>query len=523
MRTAKKILAGTLCACLCALLCGCELLLVPDGYVSSRSSGGDRHQAVNKAAPAEGIGDRDSLYSAYDSTDPVCFYVTVTGGNAADGTDHTLEEVNSYLNLQGMTGVEKIKTEIILQVGDEEGPREGEFGFGALSGNATMNVRGRTSTGYPQKSYRISLFDGAGLWRGQKAIALNKHPADVTRIRNMLYFRLLEDVPSIPSLRTQFVHLWVRDLTAEDPVDEFVDYGLFTQVELPNNRYLRNHGLSVNGNLYKANMCEMYRYPDNLKLAADPGYDPDLFGEVLEPKTGDDHAKLLRMLDAVNDYSLPAEELLGKYFDEDNLTSYLAFNLLMGNPDSNAQNYLLYSPIDSERWYYLCWDGDGCLKYSEYDILGDTFEEGEWDAGRQRLLGRGALQPPPPAPLLPRGALRQGGSSPVGGDGGAGEDPRGRVPEDRRPLCLLLPRQRGHEGDGRGPGQDPRSPARGRGTVLPVLPRLPRKADALLSGRRGARGRPAAPDLRRVLRLRRRIPALRRDRGPGLDVLRSGL
>ena len=79
MRTAKKILAGTLCACLCALLCGCELLLVPDGYVSSRSSGGDRHQAVNKAAPAEGIGDRDSLYSAYDSTDPVCFYVTKAG------------------------------------------------------------------------------------------------------------------------------------------------------------------------------------------------------------------------------------------------------------------------------------------------------------------------------------------------------------------------------------------------------------------------------------------------------------
>ena len=381
MRTAKKILTGTLCAGLCALLCGCELLLVPDDYVSSYASGGDRHQAVNKAAPAEGIGDADSLYTAYDSTEPVCFYVTVTGGNAADGTDHTLEEVNSYLNLQGMTGVEKIRTEIILQVGDEEGPREGELGFGAVSGNAAMNVRGRTSTGYGQKSYRISLYDGAGLWRGQKAIALNKHPADVTRIRNMLYFKLLKDVPSIPSLRTQFVHLWVRDLTAENPVDEFVDYGLFTQVELPNNRYLRNHGLSVNGNLYKANMCEMYRYPDNLKLATDPDYDPVRFGEVLESKTGDDHTKLLRMLDAVNDYSIPAEELLGKYFDEDNLTSYLAFNLLMGNPDSNAQNYLLYSPIDSERWYYLCWDGDGCLKYSEYDILGDAFEEGEWTRG----------------------------------------------------------------------------------------------------------------------------------------------
>ena len=333
-----------------------------------------------------GLKDDAALYD-YDPTDVVCFYVTVRKGNAADETDHTLEQVNAYKNLQGMTGVKKIKAEAIFQVGDENGPLPGEVGYDALGPNATINVRGRTSTGYPQKSYRISLFDSAGLWRGQRAIALNKHPGDPTRLRNMLYFQLLQGVPGMTSLRTQFVHLYVKDETDPDAPDAFEDFGLYTQVELPNGRYLRNHGLSRDGNLYKANMCEMQRYPDQLRLATDPLYDLNAFSEVLEPKTGNDHQKLLNMLDAVNDYSIPIEQVIEKHFDLDNLTSYLAFNILMANPDSDAQNYLLYSPVNSDTWYYICWDGDGCLAYSEDELLGNAWAEGEWTRGISNYWG----------------------------------------------------------------------------------------------------------------------------------------
>lgn len=370
----------TLLALFCALaLTACAANAPQTGAQDAAET--PRRLAVEKsAAPDRSMEDDESLY-AYDPLDVVCFYVTVTGGNAADGTDHTLDEVNSYLNLQGMENVEKIYTQVLLQAGDEEGPLSGELGYSALAANATMNVRGRTSTGYPQKSYRFTLYDNAGFWRGQRAIALNKHPADLTRLRNMLYFQLLRDVPSIPSLRTQFVRLYVKDLTAEPPAETFVDYGLYTQVELPNNRYLRNHGLSIDGDLYKAQMCEMYRYPDKLKLATDPDYDPAAFATVLEPKTGEDHTKLLQMLDAVNDYGTPIEDVVERYFDLDNLTSYMAFNLLMGNEDSNAQNYLLYSPVNSQKWYYLCWDGDGCLHYGEDDLMENNFEVSPWTRG----------------------------------------------------------------------------------------------------------------------------------------------
>ena len=384
----KRLISALLAGCCALSLCGCTLFQSTDSVTQPQNPSELRHRTVEKIPAEEGkLVDNASLYSENTDLEPVCFYVTVVGGNAADETDHSWSEVNEYLNLQGMQNVEKILTEVILQIGDEDGPREGEIGFNSVSSNATINVRGRTSTGYSQKSYRIDLFDDAGLWRGQRAIALNKHPADTTRLRNKLYFELLQDVPSIPSLRTQFVHLYVRDLTVPEPETAFSDYGLYTQVELPNNRYLRNHAFSINGNLYKANMFEMFRYPDALKLVTDPGYDEVAFEAVLETKTGNDHTKLLRMLDAVNDYSIPAEELLETYFDIDNLTSFLAFNILLGNQDSNAQNYLLYSPLDSERWYYFCWDGDDCLNYSEYQILGDEWDLGSWSRGVSNYWG----------------------------------------------------------------------------------------------------------------------------------------
>ena len=331
--------------------------------------------------------DDASLYRAYDPVDPICFYITVVGGNAADGTDHTFEEVNAYRNLQGMTNVEKIKTEIIFQVGDETGPRSGEVGYSAVGSNATMNVRGRTSTYYPQKSYRIDLYDTAGLWRGQRAIAINKHPGDHTRLRNMLYFEMLQDVPGLTSLRTQFVHVYINDRTDPANKNEFVDHGLYTQVELPNGRFLRNHGLSQNGNLYKANLNEMFRYEDKLRLATDPLYDIAAFSEILEPKTSQDHSKLLNMLDMLNDFSIPIEEVAQKHFNIDNLTSYLAFNLLMFNPDSNAQNYLLYSPVNSDCWYYICWDGDGAMSWYEDELLQNAWLESPWTRGVSNYWG----------------------------------------------------------------------------------------------------------------------------------------
>ena len=227
----KQWLLILLALVMAVLLAGCTT----DSQTQEQIEAETTERTVEKV-PVEDINalaitDPATLYAQQDPTSLMYFYITVKGGNAADKTDHTLQEVNAYLNLQGMQNVEKIKTEIMFQVGDQYGPMPGAFGYGETISNATMNVRGRSSTSAPQKSYRIDLFDNAGLWQGQRAIALNKHPYDKTRLRNMLFFTLLQKVPDITSLRTQFVQVFVKDETSGETA--FTDYGLFTRGRNP--------------------------------------------------------------------------------------------------------------------------------------------------------------------------------------------------------------------------------------------------------------------------------------------------
>ena len=50
------------------------------------------------------------------------------------------------------------------------------------------------------------------------------------RFRNKLTYDLMKKIPQMLSLRTQFVHLYVKDNT-DGTSDSFADYGLYTQVE----------------------------------------------------------------------------------------------------------------------------------------------------------------------------------------------------------------------------------------------------------------------------------------------------
>ena len=327
--------------------------------------------------------DNLDIYQYDDPGSVVTMYATVRKGNPSDGTDHTWAEVNDFTKwfFEGMRNIEVGKTEVLLQIGDENGPVPGEVGYGALVPNGTIQIRGASSSRGVQKSYKIELFNSAGLWRGQRTIALNKHIYDDTRVLNKLNYDLMKDIPNLVSLRTQFVHLYVKDETSSPPGKDFEDYGLFTQIEQPNGRFLENHLLDSNGQLYKATFFEFYRYEDELRLADDPLYDEEAFATVLEIKGNKDHSKLIQMLDDVNNYAIPIEQTFEKYFDAENFLTWKAFNILVGNIDVQNQNFYLYSPQYGQKWYFLAWDYDGTFsrQYSEYS--GSSSQPLGWEVG----------------------------------------------------------------------------------------------------------------------------------------------
>ena len=334
--------------------------------------------------------DKELLYEQ-DDTEVVTMYLTVSSGNTSENTNHTWEEINTYsvYDYEKM-GVERYQVNGLLQVGDENGPLSGEVGYGENAPNATVQIRGQTSSRNAQKNYKIELKRNKGSWNGQRTINLNKHQSDGLRFRNKLSYKLLQGIPQLMSLRTQFVHLYVKDLTAGENA-AFEDYGLYTQVEQLNKTALRTHGLDENAHLYKINFFEFYRYEDVIRMEDDPKFDREAIEKLLEIKGDSDHTKLIEMLDALNDYSVSIDEILDTYFDRENLMYWLGFQILIGNVDTQSRNVYLYSPQNSQTWYLIPWDHDSSLFNSEYEQKGFA-GKGSWECGVSNYWGNVLFQ-----------------------------------------------------------------------------------------------------------------------------------
>lgn len=352
------ILCGVLALAL-LLLSGCARQGEPQAVEKSTSLGIDETSPQSKTAP----------HQDDDDASVVSMYLTVRRGNAAEDTDHTWEEINSYSSFYYIErGIDRYGVEAILQVGDEHGPIAGELGYGLQIANAIVQIRGGNSSMSRQKSYKISLKNNAGSWRDQTTITLNKHSGDGLRFRNKLGYDLMREIPGMIALRTQFVRLYVKDETKENPDTLFYDYGLFTQVEQPNKTFLYNYGLDRNGNLYKANDFTFARYAEALKLETDITYDRAAFEAVLESKGDSNHTKLLAMLDVLADETVPVQEAFERYFDAENYFTWLAFQILTDNIGAAVSNFYLYSPVNGQKWYFISWDLDAIWSGRE-DVL----------------------------------------------------------------------------------------------------------------------------------------------------------
>ena len=217
MKRYKKA-AGILAVLLAAVLCeGCMSTTMQktgeqSTEVESENSGVEKEEKpeINEIH----LRDKDTLYESDDDTSVVTMYLTVSRGNSSENTDHSWSEINSYsvYDYKEM-GVERYQVAGLLQVGDENGPEAGEVGYGEKVPNATVQIRGQTSSRYAQKNYKIELKKNKGTWRGQRTINLNKHMEEGMRFRNKLSYDLLKGIPELLSLRTQFVHLYVKDET----------------------------------------------------------------------------------------------------------------------------------------------------------------------------------------------------------------------------------------------------------------------------------------------------------------------
>ncbi len=302
--------------------------------------------------------DNKGIYGSDIDNEVITLYLTVYPTPDEEGNLLTMADFDKQQARQMDYNPE---LEVLMQEGDESGPLKDSFGFGALEPNGIIRVRGHSARGGLYKSFKVKLYDRAGSWRNQKVLNLNKHPFDTTKVTNKFAFDYFEMLPDIVSFRTQFVHLYIKDISKDS--NEYVDYGLYTHIEQPNKTFLRSHGLDDAGNMYKARSFEFLRYPDKLKAEDDPEYDEVAFDTVLNIRESKSHKKLLNMLDDVNNMNLDFNQVFNTHFNKENYLTWIAINVIFGNEDTVSQNFIIYSPQNAMTWYFLPWDYDGGMKY----------------------------------------------------------------------------------------------------------------------------------------------------------------
>ncbi len=228
--------------------------------------------------------------------------------------------------------------------------------------DAKMRVRGSSTREAKQKSYRIKLDKSAPTWFGEQTLQFNKHPWDLTRVRNKLAFDLMRLVPYHESLRTQFARIQYTE-AGSAAYGENGDMGLFTHVEKMGDGYLQRRGWVAGSNVYKAEDFS-FESSNGLLASTPPGTDVSGFEKVLslESDSGD-HRAIIDVVKALgtDEDTIPFATTFAHYFNRNNYLTWLATTILLGNHDTVNQNFGLYQPKGTEKFYFLPWDYDGAL------------------------------------------------------------------------------------------------------------------------------------------------------------------
>lgn len=205
---------------------------------------------------------------------------------------------------------------------------------------ALVQLKGNSAYRAQYRSFKLSLLDAEARFMDQRSFALYKSPDDPTKLSLRLYLDAFSRFDDMVSVSAGFVHLHVLDAAQGG---QYEDYGLYTMAEQLNAGYLKRHGLDRYGALYEAKNF-------GFDYAAWLALDEAARESALERNNGADDEKLeamLRGLAGADDFEAAFE----RYFDRDNYLTYLAGCILLGNRRAALQDFQLYSPADSEKWY----------------------------------------------------------------------------------------------------------------------------------------------------------------------------
>ena len=210
-----------------------------------------------------------------------------------------------------------------------------------------LRYRGDTSRICRRKSWKVE-FSESDSFSGTEELNLNADYVDQTLLRSAVGYDFLARA-GVPTPRHTYARLYLNDGY----------YGLFSNVEQIDERFLDRMGWDLHGNLYKGdgNLEPPKWYEDN-PLWWDANY-----GKHTNDQNGyDDIRALINLVNYTPDDQFP--EAIAGTFDVNGWLDWYAANILLGNFEMVAKNYYLYHDFSADKWRILPWDVDLALGHN---------------------------------------------------------------------------------------------------------------------------------------------------------------
>ena len=217
-----------------------------------------------------------------------------------------------------------------------DGYRDASFAYrGDVYYGLGLRARGESVCG-SRKRYLKVRFNRGNFFRDVRKINLQSMWTDKSLVREYLTWNTVRDLGALHST-IQHVRIHMNG--------EY--FGLYAELEHPDERYLKRNGRDPNGNLYKAiNSTEQKQ---------------SHYVGSYEKETNEDgdFSDLADFIDSM--HATPTEDLVAFFstrVDGDAMIRYFAAHTTASNNDFVHKNHFLYHDPGSDRWFPAHWDVD---------------------------------------------------------------------------------------------------------------------------------------------------------------------
>jgi spore coat protein CotH len=238
-----------------------------------------------------------------------------------------------------------------------------DSGTGERCWEVDLRYRGDTARLMDKKSWKV-FFPASDPFRSSEGpiheLNLNADYVDQALLRSYLGYDLFARA-GVPTPRAGYARLFIND----------VYYGLFSQVEQVDERFLYRTGVEIHGNLYKP-------YYGFLGIESN-----DWWYNYHYPKKTNRQSGIKDMIAFIELINHTSEEqfpwMIAKELDVNGWLDWYAVNILIGNLEMMGKNYYLYHNLSTDQWAILPWDVDISLGHNEGKEYGLFDRDISWD------------------------------------------------------------------------------------------------------------------------------------------------